>query len=427
MTSTDMPGDSDVADVPVVSVGSLGAALKEGLRALFPERMWVEGQVSNLRTVRSGHVYFDLIEPSDEPGRPPAAQFSVALWKNVVPRIERTLAEAGGMTLADDLQVRILARLDFWVPGGRLQLMMDGIDPAFTLGRLAAERERLLHTLADEGLLEANGALAVPDPALRIGLVTSCGSAAHADFVTELTRSGIGFTVFERDTRVQGAGAAEDIAEGLRVVASHRPDVIALVRGGGSAADLSVFDAEVMARAVAGLGVPVFTGVGHEIDRSVADEVAHTAFKTPTACAADLVDRARRHLSALDTAAAAIIESALGAVTAAERRCADIRGRLGRAGRASVERRGDRLEDVAHRLRRAAPTAVYRPAERLANCETRLRALDPALVLARGWSITRQVDGSVLRAADAVIGDVLVTTLADGTVTSTVSDKETAP
>ncbi len=386
-------------DLPVVTVAELGALVEEGVRALFPDDLWIEGQVSNLHLARSGHTYFDLIEPNDQPGTAPSALFGVTLWKGNRPGVERTLSEAGGLALADDLVVRLRADLRFYAPRGRLQLNMTGIDPAFTLGRLAAERDRLLRALAEEGLLERNAGLLVPAPPLRVGLVTSVGSAAHADFCTELERSGVGFTILERDARVQGEGSALDVAEGLRVVATHRPDVIALVRGGGSAADLATFDAEVVARTIAVLEVPVFTGIGHEIDRSVADEVAHTAFKTPTACAAAIVASAREVLDDLLALRTAIVVQAQRALTSAS----------------------GRQDDLAVRLRRSAGAVLSRQDERLAALTDRLRALDPVAILARGWSITRTADGDLLRSAtDVRSGDALETRLADGTVTSTV-------
>ena len=408
-------------ETQVLSVSRLGALVKEGLSALFPEDIWVEGQVSNLRTPRSGHAYFDLVEPSDEPGRPPAAVLSVALWKQARAAVERTLAEAGSPGLVDDLQVRVKVRLDFYPPHGRLQLIMNGIDPSFTLGRLAAERDRLLRTLAAEGLLDRNASLRIPEPTLRIGLVTSIGSAAHADFHDELERSGVAFTLLERDTRVQGEGSAEDIADGLRVISTHGPDVIALVRGGGSAADLSVFDSETVARTIADIATPVYTGIGHEIDRSVADEVAHSAFKTPTACAAALVGAAVTYRDHIDSLRTAIGQNARRAIQESETLRNDLANRLIRAAGSSVRRHADLLTAQQARLARSSAGSIVRHDERLDSLSARLRALDPARVLARGWSITRLGDGRLVRSmTDLASGDNLVTLLVDGTVNSTV-------
>ena len=332
--------DPPAGDLPVLTVGALGALMKDGLNELFPEDLWVEGQVSNYHEARSGHAYFDLVEPSETPGKAVSAKLSVALFKNARATVDRTLAEAGGLSLVDDLQLRIRARLDFYPPNGRLQLIMNGVDPTFTLGRLAAERERILRQLAKEGLLTANRANPIPVPPLRIGLVTSVGSAAHADFIQELARSGWPFTVLEHDTRVQGDGAAADLSEALHMLATHRPDVIALVRGGGSATDLASFDAEVLARTIAALDVPVVTGIGHEVDRSVADEVAHTALKTPTACAIAIVEQVRTFADAVAGLQVAIAERVTGAVDRAGLLVDDLARRVGPPGRPAGRPRG---------------------------------------------------------------------------------------
>lgn len=414
-------------DLVVLTVGRLGELLKEGLSALFPGDLWVEGQVSGFHDARSGHAYFDLVEPSDEPGRAVAAKLSVALFKQARGRVDRTLSEAGGLALSNDMQVRIRARIDFYPPSGRLQLIMQGIDPGFTLGRLAAERERLLHALADEGLLRANRANPIPVPPLRVGLVTSVGSAAHADFNEELSCSGFPFTILERDARVQGEGSAIDLAEALHMVATHRPDVIALVRGGGSATDLAAFDAEVLARTIATLDVAVVTGIGHEVDRAVADEVAHSAFKTPTACAAAIVGQVTAFADAFADLQESIAQRAGASTARAADLLDDLAHRTATSATAVLDRRTDRLDDLVGRLRRSPTATLERQVERLAGITDNLRALDPARILARGWSITRLADGTLVRSVtDTATGDTLVTHVAGGTVTSTVDGTEPA-
>ena len=413
--------------LPTLSVEELSHLLKDGLATLFPEDLWVEGQVSNFHDARSGHAYFDLVEPSAVPGRAVAAKLSVALFKGARIGVDHTLAAAGELALANDLQLRIRARLDFYPPSGRLQLIMNGVDPAFTLGRLAAERERLLHALADEGLLRANRANPIPVPPLRVGLVTSIGSAAHADFSEEISRSGFPFTILERDARVQGDGSAVDLAEALHMVATHQPDVIALVRGGGSATDLAAFDAEVLARTIATLDVAVVTGIGHEVDRAVADEVAHTAFKTPTACAVAIVGQVAAFADAVTDLQESIAQRAGASTARSTDLLDDLAQRTARSATAVLDRRADRLDDKVKRLRRSPLATLDRQAERLAGITNNLRALDPARILARGWSITRLADGTLVRSVtDTAVGDTLVTHVAGGTVTSTVDETEPA-
>ena len=406
----------------VLTVEELAHLVGDGLATLFPESLWVEGQVSGFHDARSGHAYFELVEPSDVPGRTVRAKFSVALFKGNRAGIDRTLTGAGGLILSDDLLLRIRARLEFYGPHGKLQLIMDGVDPTFTLGHLAAERDRLLRELADEGLLRANRALPIPLPPLRIGLVTSVGSAAHADFTDELVASGLPFTVLECDSRVQGDGAAVDLAEAIRTVADRQPDVVAVVRGGGSAADLAAFDAEVLARTIAGLDVPVVTGIGHEVDRSVADEVAHTAFKTPTACAAALVEQVRSFADAVDALVDAVADRASSVVDRADGLLHDLAERTALAAGATMARHSARLDAAVARLVLAPSAVLGRHDDRLDAAVARLRALDPARIVARGWSITYRDDGGLVRSVDAVeVGATLVTTLADGTLTSTVA------
>jgi exodeoxyribonuclease VII large subunit len=413
--------------LPTLSVEELSHLLKDGLATLFPEDLWVEGQVSNFHDARSGHAYFDLVEPSAVPGRAVAAKLSVALFKGARIGVDHTLAAAGELALANDLQLRIRARLDFYPPSGRLQLIMNGVDPAFTLGRLAAERERLLHALADEGLLRANRANPIPVPPLRVGLVTSIGSAAHADFSEEISRSGFPFTVLERDARVQGDGSAVDLAEALHMVATHQPDVIALIRGGGSATDLAAFDAEVLARTIATLDVAVVTGIGHEVDRAVADEVAHTAFKTPTACAVAIVGQVAAFADAVADLQESIAQRAGASTARSTDLLDDLAQRTARSATAVLDRRADRLDDKVKRLRRSPMATLDRQAERLAGITNNLRALDPARILARGWSITRLADGTLVRSmTDTAVGDTLVTHVTGGTVTSTVDGTEPA-
>ena len=368
--------------------------------------------------------------------------------------------------MTDGTEVRVRARVTWYDRGGRLQLQMSDIDPAFTLGRLAADRDRLLRLLDGEGLLARQAALPRPVLPLRLGLVTSRGSAAEHDVLDELRRSGIGFSVVSADVRVQGARAPRSVAWGLRAVAARGVDAVLLVRGGGATTDLAAFDGEAIARAVATLDVPVFTGVGHEIDRSVADEVAHAAYKTPTACAQavvadvraveartddgwrrivaaarraarDQAERLRscgrhvalatrqelvaadRDLSGRGVRVGRSAEGALGRATAALDRAA---GRVEAGGRAHLRTHEQTVATAATRLGQRPPRLLAAAERDLRAVDAQVRALDPQRVLARGWSITRTADGRTLRSAtDAAPGDELVTTLADGSVRSTVS------
>lgn len=463
-TLWDDPGD------PTWSVPELGEAIGLSLRAAFPDEVWVRGVIRNLNPGRrGGTVWFDLVEPAADGdlSRPPQASLSVVLFDMARRRVNARLTDAGGgVRMTDGTEVRLRGRVTFYDRGGRLQVQMSDIDPAFTLGRLAADRERLLRALDAEGLLARQAALARPLIPLRLGLVTSGGSAAEHDVLDELRRSGIGFSIVRADVRVQGAHAARSVAWGLQAVAARGVDAVLLVRGGGATTDLAAFDSEVIARAVAGLDVPVLTGIGHDIDRSVADEVAHASYKTPTACAQAVVadiravehrtaqawrgivaaarqrgqreaERLRscgRHVAVatrqglaaagrdLDARGSRVGRSADGALTRSTAGLDRAVGRVEAGGRAHLRTHDQALTVAAARLVQRAPRVLAAAGRDLDGLEAQIRALDPTRALARGWSITRDERGRVVRsAAGLAAGDALVTTLADGEVRSTVS------
>jgi exodeoxyribonuclease VII large subunit len=470
----DAPTLWDDPEEPTWSVSEVGEALVMALRRAFPDEVWIRGEIRNLSRGRTGMVWFDLVEPA--PGaaaadRPPVAKLPVVLFDAARRRVNSRLQQAGGgVRMADGTEVRIHARLGFWSPGGRLQLQMSDIDPSFTLGRLAADRERLLRTLDAEGLLTRQQSLARPVVPLRIGLVTSAGSAAEHDVLDELRGSGIGFRVVRADVRVQGPSAARSVARGLRWVAAQGVDVVLLVRGGGATTDLAAFDSEPIARAIALLDVAVLTGIGHDIDRSVADEVAHTAYKTPTACAQAVVEdvrafeqrlvgawlevaaaasaRVRREAARLRACGRHVAVATRHGLGAADRSLVATRDRLGRSSsgalarsEAGLERAVGRVESGARahlrghdqalaaardRLVQRSPRAVAAAGRELERIEAQLRALDPARTLARGWSVTRGPDGAIIRSPAAVSeGDELRTTVAGGEIRSTVTATET--
>ena len=320
---------------------------------------------------------------------------------------------------------------------------MSWIDPAFTLGVMGQERDRVLALLATEGLIGANAAAPMPDVALHIALVTSIGSAAHADALDELRRAGVGFRITAIDARTQGADAARSIVAALRSAVERSAEIVLLVRGGGARTDLAAFDTESVARAIAASPVPVVTGIGHEIDRTVADEIAHSAHKTPTAAAVAVADGARRAARDMEVAAAQLPAAVRGALVRAARTLDGAAHGAGRSAGLQLEITRREVEHLSRRVGSAAPRVLALDSTRLADAAVRIgpsvqrrldgdrerldglaarsHAHDPAAAMARGWSITRGADGRALRSVDGLTpGDVIRTTLADGTVHASV-------
>ena len=310
-------------------------------------------------------------------------------------------------------------------------------------------RREVIRRLVADGLLDANKRRPLSPIPLRVGVVTSVGTAAWHDFHDELQRSALGFSLTVIDTRVQGEFAEEMVAAAI-VTLSRRIDLdaVVVIRGGGARNELAVFDAERIARAIASSPVPVLTGLGHEVDRSVADEVAHTSLKTPTACAGELIARAARYSAEAEVTFASILRESGHALNVATNELSETAHRIARRTHAAVERADERLGMRVDTLTRTAPASLARADQRLvdshqrivARAETvierstgrldvlaaRVAALDPAVQLARGWSITRDADGRVVRSVDDLAHhDIITIAVADGLITSTVTDTST--
>jgi exodeoxyribonuclease VII large subunit len=433
MTSAEPLSDVE----PTFSVGELARAINASLARDFGSGVWVRGEIQSWNA-RGPHAYFQLAEEVD--GQ--RAVIQVNLFADVRRRI-RPILEQNRLTLDDGVAVRIFGIPDFWAPGGRLGLKMRDIDPRFTLGDLAMAREAVLGRLRASDRFDDNRMLELSPLPLRLGLVTSEGTAAFADFTEQLSESGLGFSITLSHCAVQGEGAEHQIAAAIGRLGTLDLDAIAVIRGGGSRTDLATFDAEIIAEAILACPLPVVTGIGHEIDRSIADEVAHSALKTPTACAAMLIDRVRDTIGRAEGAWARIAELGRLSLAGAEGRIAELTHRIARhthtaveradmtldqrrrrvitAGarvleseRVALERHGDRLGTLTDRLLDGAES-------QLALAEARIGAHDPARLLARGWSITTDADGAVIRSVDDVVsGDGVRTHLVDGVVTSTV-------
>jgi exodeoxyribonuclease VII large subunit len=448
-----------------LSVAEVSRLLVAAVEDAFPVSVWVRGQIRDLDRSRTGTVYFSLVD-AVESGRSPDARVRVVLFPTDKARVNRLLVTHGAGRMDDGVEVRVRGRLGYHPGSGTASLRMTGIDPEYTLGRLAADRDRLIRALAAEGVLDRNRSLPLPLVPLRVAVVTSARSAAAADLRSELRRSGFAWDLVVVDVAVQGAAAVASISAGVATAIRSRPDVVALVRGGGARTDLAPFDAEQVARAIAASPVPVFTGIGHEVDESVADRVAHTSFKTPTACAAGLVALVAAYAGRVDALWEQVAATATGSIERAARRLTDggrrlqsavrvtltvadgtlstARRRMARAAAASLRRQDARvaaavramalaevhvarrhgdLDLLAARLTRGSRVVVAQHGTRLDGISARVRAMDPVRLLERGWSVTRDEDGAVVRSATAVHqGDLLTTTLADGTVVSRVEE-----
>ena len=433
---------------PTYSVCELAEAINEQFRRGFHDGVWVRGEINGLQH-RGPHTYFSLVEDGDDGKAVLRVQLFAPAKRRLLPVLKRA-----NLDLRDGMKVRIRGVLDYWAQGGTVGLKMAEIDPRYTLGEIAQSRDEIMRRLVASGLIDVNKRRPMSPVPLRVGVATSLDSAAWADFRHELESSGLGFQLTAVDTRVQGDGADRMVAGAIGTLARGARkgvlDVIVVIRGGGARNELAVFDSERIAHTIAAVPVPVFTGLGHEIDRSIADEVAHTALKTPTACAGALIERVAAYCADTENAFEAIVRRSLTTTDAAERRLHDTARRIAGRTNAAVERADERLSMRRDKLAVAAPAVLVRSGARLDAATGRLldrarlateraggrldvvaarvASLDPAVQLARGWSITRDDAGRIVRSvSDLTVDDVVWTDLVDGRVTGVVRTIEPRP
>ncbi len=383
--------------------------LEEGIGAV-----WLRGEISNLKRAASGHLYFTL---KDETSEISAVRFRGRAELIPLPPLE------------DGMEVIAFGRLTIYEPRGRYQFVVSIIQPA-GLGALQAAFEQLKRKLDAEGLFASEYKKPLPQFPERIGIVTSPTGAAIRDVVSVLSRRWPLVELYVFPSQVQGVQAPEEIIAGIeaaqRFSATIKPlNLLIVGRGGGSLEDLASFNDERVARAVFACGIPVISGVGHEIDFTIIDFVADRRAPTPSA-AAELAVPDRTEIStALERMAARMVRSVRGRVEQRNQVLdSTLRGYIFRIPVRRVETAEQDLDLRLSALSRAFRDAYLARARRHALLFERLRLVDPKLPFARGYSITRrQGQRQPLTTAERVNqGETLETLLQDGRILSEVKE-----
>lgn len=270
-----------------ISLSALTQQLRQHIGGLFAQPVWVSAEIASLNVHHRGHCYLELVE-LDKVSRRELARMRGVIWATQYNALRPKFEAVTRQPLRAGMEVLLRCNVDFHPVYG-LSLHIIDIDPQFTLGQFARQRAETIARLEREGLLQLNGALPFPELPRRVAVISARSAAGYGDFCKHLhgaeTRYGIQVDLFE--ALMQGERASESICQALDKIAEEYEayDVAIIIRGGGGLLDLSCFDDYTLAKRIAMMPLPVLTGIGHERDVSVADMVAHQAFKTPTAVA----------------------------------------------------------------------------------------------------------------------------------------------
>jgi exodeoxyribonuclease VII large subunit len=396
----------------VLTVSELTRSIRGTLEAKF-RAVWVQGEISNYKLHPSGHQYFTLKDAR--------AQIACVIFRNTMPPLRQPLA--------DGAQVQVYGQVSVFEARGQYQLSVQILQPR-GLGLLQAKFEALKRKLEAEGLFAAERKRPLPKFPRRIGVVTSPSSAAIRDILNVLKRRAPWLEILINPVRVQGTGAATEIAVAIRELATPNEhwqplDLIVVARGGGSMEDLWEFNEEIVARTIVDVSVPIVSAIGHEIDFTISDFTADLRAPTPSAAAElivpDIVDLRRR----IDGYERAVGRELLERLRDAQqqidagretlRRCLAhkidnykrglihiARALQARSPARELLMRRNRFVDLHRRFIASPLRAVENAKQRFAQIEGILRVLGPDATLRRGYSITTDDRGEVIRTVAAI-------------------------
>ncbi len=401
----------DLVPARLLSVWELTAQLKDLVEAAFPS-VWVTGEISNLSRPQSGHCYLTLKDDR--------AQLKAAIWRPTAARVR--------FEMHDGLEVICKGHLEVYAPRGNYQLIIEQIEPK-GMGALELALRQLREKLAREGLFDPARKRPLPSFVQQIAVVTSPTGAAIRDFLQVLGRRWRGADVLIVPVRVQGEGAADEIATAISTLNQlARPiDCLVVTRGGGSLEDLWAFNEEVVVRAIAASRIPVISAVGHEIDVTLSDLAADVRALTPSE-AAELVAPAAEELFAQLSQMQKRMAAALRSHAAAARSRLDALARHPFF-RRPFQRIFDlvrQVDELSARIYRAAGHRLRLARQQAQTLGARLESLSPLAVLARGFSLTeRLADGRLIRkSVELTPGEQISTRFSQGKAISRVEKVE---
>jgi exodeoxyribonuclease VII large subunit len=387
-----------------IRLSDIQQRIKQTLESALTGSYWITAEINELKTNTAGHCYIELIE-KDADTNALTAKANAIIWAYSFRLLKPYFETSTGCALAAGIRVLVKAAVQYHPLYG-LSLLISDIDPAYTVGELEMLRRKTIARLREDGVFDMNRETLFPLLPQRIAVISSEQAAGYQDFMNHLHHNEYNYAFRTQlfPSLVQGTTAAQSIIANLSLINEQREafDVVVIIRGGGSAADLACFDEYELAAHVAQFPLPVLTGIGHEKDESVVDLVAHTALKTPTAVADFLID----------------------CVAEQENRLLELEDSMKNIVRQQIQAEQSRLENIVNRQKMAVRLCFQRAHFRLQVLEQAIRYKDPATILARGYAVV-SLHGKTLHNADGVHeNDRLDITLHKGKIHAVVTDKQ---
>ncbi|MBP5137262.1 MAG: exodeoxyribonuclease VII large subunit [Paludibacteraceae bacterium] len=401
-----------MAEIQAYTLTQLNSMVGEAIEASFPEAMWVKAEISEFRVNGNGHAYFELI---DKTGETITAKSKAACWRNLVPYITAKFLEATGSELKSGIKVLLQCGVSFHPVFG-FSLVVNDIDPSYTLGDMARERQEIVNRLKESGVFDLNRELPFPEFPQRVAVISSATAAGYGDFMNQLQSSG--YAIYPRlfQATMQGDRTAQSVIAALDRVNEHfdKFDVVVIIRGGGATSDMAGFESYELAECVCNFPLPVVTGIGHQRDTCVLDLVANQPVKTPTAVAELLIsafdakmDEIARLCGELRLWTTKKLSPAAIAPLAAE---------LKRVAFAKTAQQRTELRSLVEKMRSGSAKNISDKKHAVDLTEQLLKFTSPLEIMKRGFAMVTK-DGKRVRSAKSLkSGDRISLQMIDGSV-----------
>ncbi|HIY68968.1 MAG TPA: exodeoxyribonuclease VII large subunit [Candidatus Alistipes intestinigallinarum] len=410
-----------------ITLRELQRRVKSVLEGQFALPLWVSAEISDLKVNYSGHCYLELVEKAEKGGDNgvPTAQARAVIWKSHFPRIAAYFEAETGQRLAPGLKILAKVLVSYHELYG-FSLQITDVDPSFTLGDLERQRQQTIAQLQQDGVWEMNRGVALPTVVQRVAVVSSAQAAGYQDFCKELAKSPYRFEVELFDAFMQGEAAEGSIIDALCRVADRLEefDAVVIIRGGGSRSDLNCFNAYRLCSYIAQFPLPVITGIGHDKDTSVADLVAHTALKTPTAVAGWLVERMDRICGWLDAAALQLHDGVLRLARTQQVRLEELAGDVRHLSLGLLRQRGLELGSREEVFRQAVGSFLRQQRQRLDTTGELVESRSPRHILRMGFAVVRSGERTVTSIRQVEAGECLTVEVADGRFSAEVKSEK---
>lgn len=404
-----------------ISLYELTMSLRQSIRDMNIST-WVVAEISEISAYRGGHVYLDLIEKSIVSGNP-VAKMRATIWQNCAQRILPQFEQETGMSLRAGMKIMVYITVNYHELYG-LSGSITAINSDFSLGDIERQRRETIMRLEQEGVIDMNKTLELPTVMRRVAVVSAETAAGYGDFCKQLENNVYGFNVTYKlyPAQVQGVGADESIINALESVleSEELPDVVVIIRGGGSRSDLACFDSYELAFHIANFPLPILTGIGHERDNSVSDIVAHTRLKTPTAVAEFIIAHNAEFLSYIEMLNEKICSLVRNYYEVRHNKLDVLHASLRTMISGVVRSHADNLDKLRNTLSLVSSNVITQRTMHLANTVELIKAFDPRDLLKKGYSITTYNGKKINSVSQVKSGDHIETHLSDGVLVSTV-------